>query len=112
MHVCGVTLTGKLNIFQWKALLNELTRAMNMTPVHRPAVWNYPVAGAGGNGMTMVQPITESFLALDTWEDFGGAYLFICSCRDFKPALLWPIFRRYDLNIGADFFQTLSLKHG
>jgi hypothetical protein len=31
-----------------------------------------------------VLPITESFLALDTWSDHDGAYLFVCSCRPFR----------------------------
>ena len=109
MHVCGVTLIGTLNVFEWKRLINDLTKAMKMTPAHRPALWNYPVSGAGGTGMTLVQPITESFIALDTWTDHRGAYLFICSCREFSPMSLMPIFGKYDLNVGQDFFQKLQL---
>lgn len=61
---------------------------MGMSPVADPAIWHYPIHGAGGNGFTIIQPITDSFLALDVWPHHDGAYLFICSCVPFYPALL------------------------
>jgi S-adenosylmethionine/arginine decarboxylase-like enzyme len=54
-----------------------------MTPVHKATKYQYPVEGKGGVGFTIFQPITESFMALDAWPDHDGAYLFICSCKDF-----------------------------
>ena len=47
--------------------------------------------------MTAVQPITESFIALDTWPDHDGAYLFVCSCRKFDMVDLVAAIRKFDL---------------
>ena len=68
---------------EWEALLLDICRLMQMHPVHKAARFKYPVKGKGGVGFTIVQPITESFLALDAWPDHDGAYLFICSCKEF-----------------------------
>ncbi len=81
MHAAGIVLHGHLDQVQWMHLLRKITFAIGMEPVGEPAIWVYPVDGKGGSGVTMVLPITESFLALDTWSDHDGAYLFICSCR-------------------------------
>lgn len=79
----GVVLHGSLPETRWTQFLHEVALAIGMNAVAPPAVWTYPVDGKGGNGQTMVLPITESFLALDTWPDHRGAYLFVCSCRPF-----------------------------
>ena len=87
MYSRGMVLRGRMTIPRWKNFLVETAEAMGMSPVGQPAVWQYPTpGGAGGNGFTIVQPITESFLALDAWPDHDGAYLFIASCREFFPA--------------------------
>jgi len=83
----GMVLCGRMTIPRWKNFLVEAAEAMGMLPVAEAAVWNYPTpGGCGGNGATIIQPITESFLALDVWTDHDGAYFFICSCREFFPA--------------------------
>jgi S-adenosylmethionine/arginine decarboxylase-like enzyme len=79
----GVVLNGQLNEARWIQFLHEVALAIGMSAVAEPAVWSYPVDGKGGNGQTLCLPITESFLALDTWPDHDGAYLFVCSCRPF-----------------------------
>jgi S-adenosylmethionine/arginine decarboxylase-like enzyme len=83
MRAFGVVLHGKLSETRWLQFLHEVALAIGMNAVAEPAVWSYPVDGKGGNGQTIVLPITESFLALDTWADHDGAYLFVCSCRPF-----------------------------
>jgi S-adenosylmethionine/arginine decarboxylase-like enzyme len=93
----GIVLRGKLSCLRWQRFLVEAAEAMGMTAVANPALWNYPIAGAGGNGFTICQPITESFLALDAWPDHDGAYLFICSCKPFAPHCLRDVVARFGL---------------
>lgn len=83
---------------QWRVFLADAVCAIDMENVGSAAEWTYPlVNGAGGNGSTIVQPITESFLALDTWPDHDGAYLVVCSCRPFEPNALDYVFRKHGL---------------
>jgi hypothetical protein len=94
----GIVLRGRLGAQRWKRFLAVCAEEMGMTPVGDPAVWKYPLhGGAGGNGYTFVQPITDSFLMLDTWPDHDGAYLFICSCRPFSMRTLCAFFATFDL---------------
>lgn len=79
----GVVLRGQLPEERWKQFLHEVALAIGMSAVGSPAVWTYPLHGKGGTGQTIFLPITESFLALDTWSDHDGAYLLVCSCRSF-----------------------------
>lgn len=80
----GVVLHGGLAETRWVQFLHEVALSIGMSAVADPAVWTYPVDGKGGSGQTIVLPITESFLALDTWPDHRGAYLFVCSCRPYR----------------------------
>lgn len=84
MYGQSLVLRGHLSEEGWKAFLIDCAHAMNMNPVGLPAVYHYPVDGKGGTGMTILQPITESFLVIDTWPDFDGAYLRIQSCCMFR----------------------------
>lgn len=91
----AIVLRGRLSVDKWRRFLAECAKAMGMEPAGPPAQWEYPTGGGkGGNGHTIVLPITESFLALDSWPDHDGAYLFIASCRKFTPSQLRePIIR-------------------
>lgn len=100
MYARGFALRGRLSESMWREFLVECAQAMGMSPVAKPASWAYPIGGAGGNGTTIVQPITESFLALDTWPDHDGAYLFVCSCKSFYPAQLRQTIALYNLDEG------------
>lgn len=71
-----------------------------MAPIGYATLWQYPIEGKGGHGCTIVQPISESFLALDVWTDHDGAYLFICSCLEFEPAQLRETISMFGLNSG------------
>jgi hypothetical protein len=99
MHSAGIVLRGVLSPEQWLKLLADITTAIGMKPVGEPAVWTYPVEGNGGNGQTIVQPITDSFLALDTWSDHRGAYLFVCSCRFYYTADIDAVAKRFGLEV-------------
>jgi hypothetical protein len=71
---------------EWLALLPRIAHALNMTCAYPPAVWPYPYGGKGGNGLTIVQAITESYISLDVWPDHRGVYLCVKSCEPFDVA--------------------------
>jgi S-adenosylmethionine/arginine decarboxylase-like enzyme len=110
MHVCGVALAGAMDEPRWREFLLALTRAIGMNPIAPPAAWTYPIDGLGGTGSTIVQPITESFLALDTWPDHGGAYLFICSCKPITVSAVYRAIHAFGLAIGDAIDETLELR--
>lgn len=100
MFFRGMVLHGKLDAERWCSFLANAAQAMGMQPIAAPALWEYPIAGAGGNGQTIIQPITESFLALDTWPDHDGAYLFIASCKPFPPNAITKTAELFGLQVG------------
>jgi len=110
MYSQNVVLRGALLEDQWKEFLARCAAAMGMTPAGEPAVWRYPVDGKGGNGFTIIQPITESFLVVDTWTDHDGAYLHISSCKRFSVTdIVEPA---GEFSLGVEFMgkaETLSL---
>jgi S-adenosylmethionine/arginine decarboxylase-like enzyme len=114
MHSMGVVLHGSLSNDRWLELLNEIARAIGMTAVGEAKVWDYPLEGKGGTGQTIVLPITESFLALDTWRDHSGAYLFVCSCRPYYSADIDAVAASFGLKVslssGRRFYHELNLK--
>lgn len=103
MFFRGIVFHGVLPERDWREFLLSLSHAMGMTPVASAACWNYPLGDAGGNGMTLVQPITESFLALDTWPDHRGAYLLVCSCKQYSPETISKIAKQFGLVEGQSF---------
>lgn len=107
MHAYGLTLRARspqvtLSTEEWVDFLNQVTAAIGMSPVYDEKVWTYPVDGKGGCGQTIVLPITESFLALDTWPDHRGAYLFICSCKPFDHARVQACAEAFGLAPGVE----------
>jgi len=111
MIAFGVVLKGKLSPTRWISFLYRLAEAIGMNSVADPAIWHYPIEGKGGNGHTIVLPITESFLALDTWPDHDGAYLFICSCKEFIHIKVDVTAREFGLecSVNERFFRSLRL---
>lgn len=99
MHSQSLVLRGRLSDGDWKLFLAKCTEAMGMRPVCEATVWNYPIDGRGGFGMTAFQPLTESFIAVDTWPDHDGAYLFVASCRKFDVARLADTIREFALRL-------------
>jgi len=101
MFFRGVALHGALDELEWRRLLLYCASALGMKAVASAAAWRYPLKdGTGGNGWTIVQPITESFLALDTWPGHQGAYLFVCSCKPFPPNVLTKTIETFGLQVG------------
>jgi len=94
----NVVLRGRLDGDKWECFLVECGYAMNMTSAGKASVWRYPTHdGKGGLGATICQPITESFLVIDTWPDHDGAYLHISSCKKFHVADLVETIRHFGL---------------
>jgi S-adenosylmethionine/arginine decarboxylase-like enzyme len=114
MHAFGVVLKGHLVSERWLEFLTEVAKAIGMSAVGEPAVWTYPQDSKGGTGQTIVLPITESFLALDTWSDHAGAYLFVCSCRSYYSADVDAVAASFGLKAsreqGKRFYNELNLK--
>lgn len=114
MHSAGFVLKGELSETRWIEFLEAVTDAIGMEAVGEVVVRSYPIEGGkGGKGQTLFLPITESFLALDTWSDHGGAYLFVCSCRLFYIAHIDAVAREFGLmpaaNGGGRFYHELKL---
>jgi hypothetical protein len=111
IYTQNVVLRGVLSEKQWREFLVFAVKSLGMTPAGAPAVWQYPTAdGKGGNGMTACQPLTDSFMVLDTWSDHSGAYLHISSCKRFDVAALVGPAREFSLAV--DFMgraETLRL---
>ena len=84
MYAQNIVLRGCLDESEWLSFLSACAEAMNMSAAGIPGVWRYPVDGKGGTGVTIVQPITESFLVVDTWPDHDGAYMHVASCKRFS----------------------------
>jgi hypothetical protein len=81
LDVVMLTLKGDSSMKSCVTLANELVIVLGMNKVHEPTFYKYPVNGQGGFGFTFIQPISESFIAIDSWSDFEGVYLLICSCK-------------------------------
>jgi hypothetical protein len=110
MHQHSFVLVGALSIPRWEGLLGAVTERIRMHPSGSPAFWSYPTEeGLGGVGVTLVQPITDSFIALDTWPDHNGAYLVICSCRPFDSHPLYGLFRDHGLTVRGEAGHVLRL---
>ena len=113
MHSAGIALRGAMLPAEWLTFLREVTAAIGMEAVGEPAIWTYPVDGKGGSGQTFVLPISESFLALDTWSDHRGAYLFVCSCRFYHTADIDAVAKRFGLEVelkpSRRFYNELQL---
>lgn len=97
LQVSIFSLTGKSN----ESICNEVTHRiieaiqMNVNGLS-PKVWKYPMNdGKGGVGITFVQPLVESFIAWDTWEDHNGAFIFIVSCKEYDVSLVDSILSEY-----------------
>ena len=106
----NVVLRGQLLEDQWRDFLVRCVQSLGMIAGGEAAMWRYPVDGKGGNGMTVCQPLTDSFIVLDTWDDHDGAYLHISSCKRFDAALIVAPAREFSL--GVDFMgraETLRL---
>lgn len=107
----GIALSGDVTSEEWIKFLSACIPALGMTSAGDHKVWNYPVGGKGGQGMTVVMPLTESFLALDTYDNHCGAYLFVASCRPFSRSQIEPVVAKFGLEyVDESPFAVLRLR--
>jgi hypothetical protein len=106
----GIALRGELSLDRWREFLITVAQSMDMQPTGNTMTWKYPAGGKGGLGATIVQPITESFLALDTYDNHRGAYLFVASCRPFSRSQIEPVAASFGLEyVDESSFAVLRL---
>lgn len=99
----NIVLRGRLANAAWRPFLLDCIAEMGMTTAGLAALWKYPTDdGKGGVGLTLCQPMTESFMVADVWPDHGGAYLHISSCKAFDALALIPIIS--GAGLGVHFF--------
>ena len=83
LNICSFSVRGKIGKGDVVHLSDEIIKAIKMTPMPGALLCSYPFDSKGGNGFTFFQALTESFLAVDAWDDLCGAYIFIASCNPF-----------------------------
>jgi S-adenosylmethionine/arginine decarboxylase-like enzyme len=110
MRVLVMVVTGDVSEEAGKGLVNELIEKIGMSVAPENLMCRYPVDGKGGFGYTFFQPLTESFVALDSWPDLGGAYLFICSCGSLPTSTALEIVKQYGLDCKHFRYLKMGLK--
>ena len=107
----NIVLRGRISQASWRPFLLDCIVEMGMTSAGDAATWHYPTDdGKGGNGLTVCQPMTESFMVADVWPDHSGAYLHISSCKAFDALALVPVIEAIGLTIlGMGKQEVLSL---
>jgi hypothetical protein len=99
----NIVLRGRLADASWRPFLLDCISEMGMMSAGGAAQWEYPTEdGKGGVGLTVCQPMTESFMVADVWPDHGGAYLHISSCKAFDAMALIPVIQA--VGLGVDTF--------
>jgi S-adenosylmethionine/arginine decarboxylase-like enzyme len=94
-----------------KQIIDSIIETIGVSRAHTAITYPYPIDGKGGTGFTVLQPITESFLAVDSWPDHGGAYVVIASCKWFEVELVRETLQGLGLHIIGDNFSGLTLDH-
>lgn len=93
MRIAGFGCLGKVPADRLAHILSQLVALVGMsTGGMEPKTWSYPLPdGRGGTGETAVQPLVESFLALDTWptlvhkgKGVPKVYVILASCCPFS----------------------------
>lgn len=84
LQVAGFALRGPTDVSSTNTLIDRVTERLGMHQPYDRVLCDYPTSwGTGGLGITTFQPITESFIAVDSWIEHKGVYLIVCSCVPF-----------------------------
>ena len=84
LTVATFALRGHISEDTALALAEGIAKALEMQPAHAPIRYNYPEEnGKGGDGFTLIYPIAESFVAVDSYTSLGGGYVIVSSCMPF-----------------------------
>lgn len=102
LQIAAWTVRGNLNEAAWRRLLLAVVDALKMCPAYEPMTYDYPLDGKGGVGFTVIQPITESFVVVDTWPNHGGAYLVVASCKPFRRSAAVRVLRAAGLHVDRE----------
>jgi len=88
LYVSGYALSGKPTAESMTHILNRLVNFIGMaTGGMLPKVWAYPLPdGKGGKGETILQPLVESFIVSDGWDDLDKTYVILGSCRPYNTS--------------------------
>jgi len=109
LDVVAITIKGETSELAAVKLIEGIIEVLGMNKVHSPTCYKYPVNGCGGFGFSYIQPISESFIAFDSWSDFGGAYLIICSCKTVNLNKVTKRIRAYGYKIKQINAKELNL---
>lgn len=99
MIISAISFKGKVTEGLCATLIKQIVKQMDMNTAGEAVTYSYPLDGKGGVGFTHIQPITESFIALDAWPDLEGAYLIICSCKCFSVDKVREILKKNNLKV-------------
>ena len=92
LRVAGFACLGVVPPDRLAHVLSQIVGLVGMsTGSMEPKVWAYPLPGGqGGEGVTAVQPLVESLLAIDTWPALSHrgkpvpkVYVILASCKPF-----------------------------
>ena len=93
LRIAGFGCLGTVPPERLAHILTQIVALVGMsTGRMEPKVWAYPLPGGqGGEGVTAVQPLVESFLVMDTWPTLRHkgrpvpkVYVVLASCRPFS----------------------------
>jgi len=92
-------------------LIDLIIKEIGMEKAHTPASYKYSTKGKGGKGFTYFQPITDSFIAVDYWQELQGGYLTVCSCKKYNSAGILKMMRKNkDIQILKIFADNVGIK--
>jgi S-adenosylmethionine/arginine decarboxylase-like enzyme len=111
IFVVTVPLIGEIKSNDCNKIVDKIIHCIRMSPVHKPTKYKYPANGKGGVGFTFIQPITESFIALDSWPQHNGAYLIICSCKEVKIKKVINCVKKFNLTVGKPIITKSRINH-
>lgn len=97
MYVSGFALIGGIDETKCLAIDREVITTIQMNMTNLPAtIQKFPtVDGKGGSGATVVESLTESFVAWDYWTKLGGAYFFVVSCKKYDANIVANVLQKY-----------------
>jgi hypothetical protein len=110
MKILVVAVKGEVNEESGQELVKELVEKIGMTIAPEQLLCRYPVDGKGGFGYTFFQPLTESFIAFDSWPDLCGGYLVICSCGSLPLSRTLKVIEEHGLECKHFRQMKLSIK--
>jgi hypothetical protein len=107
--VVGFSVRGELDTYRSFDLAAAIVEAIGMQCSHSPTLTLYPLVEGLSLGFIVQQCIVESFVTLDVWPGRNGAYVHIASCKDFSPEKLYPVFKKFGLEVRGNMGGYLSL---